>query len=110
MEEHYQQRKRAVSRAKIGSGLPNVRNFDNMIFFVSFSIFQHWDSSGGNLKRIALVNSSKEYKDVLSQFDKTMAGEYRRVVRIERIQNERWYKQVLSEVIILREEKSTEWF
>ena len=66
--------------------------------------------SGGNLKRVTIVSSSKEYRDVLSQFDKTMIGEYRRVIRIERIQNERWYKQVVSNGILLKEHKSTEWF
>jgi hypothetical protein len=52
--------------------------------------------SGGNFKRVALLDSFKEYKDVVNQFDTTMSGSYLKIVRIERIQNERWYKQVFS--------------
>ncbi|CAF1379978.1 unnamed protein product, partial [Rotaria sp. Silwood1] len=76
MEEHYGTRKRKVCRQRIDSSLPN-----------------YWDLSSVNFKRIALSNSSKEYKDVLDRFESTMKGSYLTIVKIERIQNERWYKQ-----------------
>ncbi|UJR08142.1 hypothetical protein I4U23_012418 [Adineta vaga] len=76
MEEKYQTRIRKVCRKRIDSSLPN-----------------NWDLSGTNLKRVTLSNSSTEYKDVLTKFDTTMKGNYREIVKIERIQNERWYKQ-----------------
>ncbi|CAF3295032.1 unnamed protein product [Rotaria socialis] len=77
MEEEYQKRKRKVRRRRVDSSLPN-----------------YWDlSSSSNLQRIVLSDSSKEYKDALNQFDSTMKGIYIKIVKIERIQNVRWYKQ-----------------
>jgi hypothetical protein len=43
---------------------------------------------------VTLKTSSKEYQTVLEQFNKTMAGQYTQIIKIERIQNQRWYKQV----------------
>ncbi|CAF1007839.1 unnamed protein product [Adineta ricciae] len=76
MEEKYQTRTRKICRKRIDSTLPN-----------------NWDLSSGNLKRVTLSSLSKEFKDVLAKFDETMKGNYRAIVKIERIQNERWYKQ-----------------
>lgn len=47
-----------------------------------------------NFKRVVLMTSSKEFKTVLNQFEITMKNKYSTIVKIERIQNERWYKQV----------------
>ncbi|CAF1541735.1 unnamed protein product, partial [Adineta steineri] len=52
-----------------------------------------WEDSDQNCKRITLQSSSKEYQDVLARFHVTMLGKYLQIVKIERIQNERWYKQ-----------------
>ncbi|CAF0989356.1 unnamed protein product [Adineta ricciae] len=76
MEEKYQTRIRKICRKRIDSTLPN-----------------NWDLSSGNMKRVTLLSSSKEFKDVLAKFDETMKENYRAIVKIERIQNERWYKQ-----------------
>jgi hypothetical protein len=48
---------------------------------------------------VTLLNSSQEYKDVINQFDMTMKGQYSKIMKIERIQNERWYKQVFGSFI-----------
>ncbi|CAF3560166.1 unnamed protein product [Rotaria sp. Silwood1] len=76
MEEECQKRKRKVCRKRIDSTLP-----------------QYWDLSGDYFKRVVLLDSSNEYKDVLNRFDSTMKGNYSKIMKIERIQNERWYKQ-----------------
>lgn len=34
-----------------------------------------------------------EYKSLVSNFDQTMKGHYMKIIHIERVQNERWYKQ-----------------
>ena len=47
-----------------------------------------------NFKRVTLSTSSTEFKDILNQFDTTMKYSYQRIIRIERIQNKRWYIQV----------------
>ncbi|CAM4964904.1 unnamed protein product [Rotaria socialis] len=52
-----------------------------------------WEPSDQNCKRVVLQSSSKEYQDVLQQFNATMRGQYAQIIRIERIQNERWFKQ-----------------
>jgi len=47
-----------------------------------------------NCKRIPLQSTSAEYKKVVDQFNTTMLNRYTKITKIERIQNERWYKQV----------------
>ncbi|CAF1000281.1 unnamed protein product [Rotaria sordida] len=76
MEEEYQKRKRKVCRKRIDSSLPS-----------------YWDLSSGNFRRIVLSDSSKEYKDIYNRFNSTMKDNYLKIMKIERIQNERWYKQ-----------------
>ncbi|CAM4845808.1 unnamed protein product, partial [Rotaria magnacalcarata] len=80
MEEVYQKRKRKVRRTRIDSSLPN-----------------YWDlSSSSSIQRIVLSALSQEYKEAVNQFDSTMKNKYTNIMKIERIQNVRWYKQVLS--------------
>ncbi|CAF3386904.1 unnamed protein product [Rotaria sp. Silwood2] len=74
-EEEYQTRKRTVRRKRIDSSLSNVKKPD------------------ANFHRVVLLKSSKEYIDVLNRFDSTMKNNYFEILKIERIQNERWYKQ-----------------
>ncbi|CAF3166024.1 unnamed protein product, partial [Rotaria sp. Silwood2] len=76
MQEEYQTRKRTVKRRRIDLALPN-----------------YWDLSDANFNRLVLLESSKEYIDVLNQFNSTMKNNYSEIIKIERIQNERWYKQ-----------------
>ncbi|CAF1061968.1 unnamed protein product [Didymodactylos carnosus] len=54
-----------------------------------------WDMENDNdRKRIPLKFTSKEYVQVLKQFDDAnMKGKYTEIRRIERIQNERWFLQ-----------------
>ena len=70
-------------------------------FFFSFHhtnknsfLFKTWEVSSQNCKRVILQSSSNEYKSVQKKFDETMCGKYSQIIKIERIQNERWYKQV----------------
>ncbi|CAF0928899.1 unnamed protein product [Adineta ricciae] len=76
MQEHHGSDVRTVRRKVVDSLLPDT-----------------WESSDQNCKRVTLQSSSKEYQDVLRQFNATMNGHYTKILRIERIQNERWYKQ-----------------
>ncbi|CAF0856240.1 unnamed protein product [Adineta ricciae] len=52
-----------------------------------------WEPSDKNCKRVTLPAESPEYQNVLARFHTTMLGKYAQIVKIERIQNERWYKQ-----------------
>ena len=45
--------------------------------------------------RVIVRKNTEEYSIIITEFDKTMADNYRRINRIERIQNERWHRQYL---------------
>ncbi|CAF1511634.1 unnamed protein product [Adineta steineri] len=75
-EEQHGSDVRRIRRKVIDSSLPDT-----------------WEASDQNCKRVTLQSLSKEYQDVLRQFNTTMNGHYTNIVKIERIQNERWYKQ-----------------
>ncbi|CAF4224636.1 unnamed protein product [Rotaria socialis] len=76
MEQHHGSIIRRVRRKNVDSTLPET-----------------WEGSDQNCKRVTLQPSSNEYQDVLARFHATMLGKYLQIVKIERIQNERWYKQ-----------------
>ncbi|CAF4714682.1 unnamed protein product, partial [Rotaria sp. Silwood1] len=76
MEEHHETNIRRIRRKVVDSLLPDT-----------------WESSDQNCKRVSLQQSSKEYQDVLQKFNITMNNQYTQIIKIERIQNERWYKQ-----------------
>ncbi|CAF3561359.1 unnamed protein product [Rotaria sp. Silwood1] len=76
MQEHHETNIRRVRRKPVDSTLPDT-----------------WETSDQSCKRVTLQPSSKEYQNVLAQFHVTMLGKYSNIVKIERIQNERWYKQ-----------------
>ncbi|CAF4280203.1 unnamed protein product, partial [Adineta steineri] len=75
-EEQHGSDVRRIRRKVIDSSLPDT-----------------WEASDQNCKRVTLQSSSKEYQNVLQQFNTTMNGHYTNIIKIERIQNERWYKQ-----------------
>jgi hypothetical protein len=45
--------------------------------------------------RLPIRPNTAEYNIIVEEFNKTMFGHYNKINRIERIQNERWYKQYL---------------
>ncbi|CAF1348186.1 unnamed protein product, partial [Didymodactylos carnosus] len=53
----------------------------------------HWSPKHADTKCIPLPNTSNEYKDVVDKFNATMTGQYGKIIKIERIENERWYIQ-----------------
>jgi len=55
-----------------------------------------WEKSTENKIRFVLSTTSDEYESIVSNFDQAMKGNYTRIIRIERIQNERWYMQYLA--------------
>ncbi len=46
--------------------------------------------------RFILCSTTNEYKSIVTNFDQAMKGKYTQIIRIERIQNERWYMQYLA--------------
>lgn len=55
-----------------------------------------WEKSQDNKIRFTLSNTSYEYKLIATNFDQGMKAKYSQIVRIERIQNERWYVQYMA--------------
>jgi hypothetical protein len=87
--------------------------FDTMILmnlYVDYPRLATWEPMKNDQIRFDVPNGSTEYLNVLSEFNKTMTGIYKEIVRIERIQNERWYKQYRahSEEFKKRLQKDTE--
>lgn len=64
-----------------------------MNLYVDFPRPSTWEPIKNEQIRFVVPQGSTEYSNILSEFDKTMTGIYTEIVRIERIQNERWYKQ-----------------
>jgi tRNA/tmRNA/rRNA uracil-C5-methylase (TrmA/RlmC/RlmD family) len=55
-----------------------------------------WEQSAENKMRFTVPNTSEEYRSIISNFDQIMRGKYAQIIRLERIQNERWYLQYLA--------------
>ncbi len=55
-----------------------------------------WEKPAENKIRFVVPNTSDEYRLILTNFDQTMKGKYTQIIRLERIQNERWYIQYLA--------------
>jgi hypothetical protein len=53
----------------------------------------HTDNN--NSLRFLIKKNTVAYNSIVEEFDKTMFDHYKRINRIERIQNERWHKQYL---------------
>ncbi|CAF5031518.1 unnamed protein product [Rotaria sp. Silwood1] len=59
----------------------------------NYSLPMHWQCQSTNCCRFILSEHSEEYKNIKDKFDQTMLGNYICIKSIERIQNQRWYKQ-----------------
>lgn len=55
-----------------------------------------WEKSTKHQIRFVLSSASDEYKTIASNFDQALKGTSKEIIRIERIQNERWYIQYLA--------------
>jgi hypothetical protein len=93
MEEQSSSKTRRVQRVLVDSALPKVCQCQFLTFgFILY--FQEWQFSSQNSMRVKVEPTSQEYQDVIGLFNDTMRDEYTQIIKIERIQNERWYKQV----------------
>jgi hypothetical protein len=60
---------------------------------VNYQLPTTWEKSKENKIRFELSSTADEYKLIVTNFDQAMTGQYTQIIRIERIQNERWYIQ-----------------
>ena len=70
----------------------------------NLSLPSTWECGRDGQNSFILDVSSDEYKEVLGKFQPTMMGSYSKIIRIERIQNERCYLQFKIHRQGLREE------
>ncbi len=55
-----------------------------------------WETSAGKKFRFIVPYKSDEFKTIQEEFSRAMKGKLKNIIRIERIQNERWYFQYLA--------------
>ena len=55
-----------------------------------------WVRSDDDQIRVKVSKNSEEYKSIIDPFDQAMKGQYTEIVKLERIQNERWYMQYIA--------------
>ncbi|CAF1208361.1 unnamed protein product [Rotaria sordida] len=55
-----------------------------------------WELAAGNSFRFIVSFKLDEYKTIADEFYRAMKGKIKRIIQIERIQNERWYFQYLA--------------
>jgi hypothetical protein len=60
---------------------------------VNYQLPTIWQKSNDNKMRFELSHTTDEYKSIITNFNQTMKDKYTQILRIERIQNERWYIQ-----------------
>lgn len=61
-----------------------------------FQVPPTWERATPGKIRFLIPKDSKEYKDIAKHFDKAISKQYHDIIKIERIQNERWYMQYLA--------------
>ncbi len=55
-----------------------------------------WERSDDDEIRFIVPKDTEEYNLIISKFNEQMEGEYTEIVKLERIQNERWYMQYIA--------------
>ena len=55
-----------------------------------------WERSDDDQLRFIVPEGTDEYNSIISKFDEQMQGYYTEIVKLERIQNERWYMQYIA--------------
>lgn len=65
-------------------------NEQRTVIRTDFQTPAEWAPQSTDIQRFRLEHDDPEYTKVLERFNLTMAGKYE-IIRIERIQNKRWY-------------------
>jgi hypothetical protein len=60
-----------------------------------YQIPLQWQNSREDQLRHIVPINADEYKSIVNNFDKMMKGKYKQIIKLERIQNERWYMQYM---------------
>ncbi|CAF5140656.1 unnamed protein product, partial [Rotaria sp. Silwood1] len=63
---------------------------------MEFQLPATWQISKGNKIRLIVSKDTDEYKSIFKRFDEAMKREYKKIIKIERIQNARWFMQYMA--------------
>ncbi|CAF2688412.1 unnamed protein product [Rotaria sp. Silwood2] len=63
---------------------------------IDYKLPSTWQTSNEDKMQFILSKNTNEYKSIVMDFDETMKNNYQEIIKIERIQNERWYMQYLA--------------
>ncbi|CAF3619339.1 unnamed protein product [Rotaria sordida] len=63
---------------------------------MEFHLPATWQISKENKIRLIVSKDTDEYKSVFNRFDEAMKKQYKKIIKIERIQNERWFMQYMA--------------
>ncbi|CAF1454869.1 unnamed protein product, partial [Rotaria sordida] len=63
---------------------------------IDYKLPSTWQISKEDKMRFDVSKNSNEYKSIVIDFNKSMKKNYQEIIKIERIQNERWYMQYLA--------------
>jgi O-acetyl-ADP-ribose deacetylase (regulator of RNase III) len=61
-----------------------------------YQIPSTWQNSKDDQLRFVVPKKSDEYKSIITKFDEAMKGNNTEIIKLERIQNERWYMQYMA--------------
>jgi hypothetical protein len=63
---------------------------------IDYHIPSTWQNSKEDQMRLIVPKNTDEYKSIIKTFDEGMRGKYKEIIKLERIQNERWYMQYMA--------------
>jgi hypothetical protein len=61
-----------------------------------YQIPSTWQRTNNDQMRVIVSENTDEYNSIILKFAEAMKGKYREIIKLERIQNERWYIQYMS--------------
>ncbi|CAF1125425.1 unnamed protein product [Didymodactylos carnosus] len=89
-----------LKKAIINAAGDVVRTADcrsrDLVASVNYKLPETWVRSTGDKILFPVSKANNEYESICTDFDKAMKGKSKQMIKIERIQNERWYIQYLA--------------
>ena len=63
---------------------------------IHYEVPSTWQHSNDDQLRFIVPKDTDEYKSISNNFHTAMKGQYKEIIKLERIQNERWYMQYMA--------------
>jgi O-acetyl-ADP-ribose deacetylase (regulator of RNase III) len=62
----------------------------------TYKVPSTWQRTNDDQMRVIVSKKTDEYNSIISKFDEAMKGKYTEIIKLERVQNERWYMQYIA--------------